>query len=135
MLSERKQLSNKLMTAEQKRVCDTLFESLQVANRASARHHNAALYRSLASVLECDGFYLEREPCLVCCDPEAPFTSSTLGELAAENKYTASTHIVRLRQCVELRKITVSLSSVRRTRLVKSIAVYYCTKEVADVNE
>jgi E3 ubiquitin-protein ligase UBR4 len=120
---------------EQRLVCATLLESLRRANRALARHHNAALYRSLATVLETDGFYLEREPCLVCCDPEAPFASASLPELTAENKYTASTHVVRLRQCVELRKVSVSLASVRRTRLVKSISVYYCTKEVADVNE
>lgn len=46
-----------------------------------ANHPNANLYNSLASLVEFDGYYLESEPCLVCNNPEVPFTSVKLSTI------------------------------------------------------
>ena len=43
-----------------------------------ANHPNSSMYRLLSGVVEFDGYFLESEPCLVCNDPEVPFTSVKL---------------------------------------------------------
>jgi hypothetical protein len=129
--------------------CNALLDTLRDVNRRVAQHANAALYRSLSMVLELDGYFLESEPCRVCSEPNAPFVLTPITELTAENKYTSSTHIVRLKrvsclvcwcvvvdsrctcsQRVEFSLVNVSLSQVRRTRFVKAINVYYSNKQV-----
>ena len=123
--------------SEQAAICDAVFDTLRAVNEQIARHPNAALYRSLASVLEFDGYYLESEPCSVCSDPEMPFASSALAKLAAEQKFTSSTQVVRLRRCIELRQVSVTVAPTgsRGARLVRAIDVHYSTAEVADVGE
>ena len=39
-----------------------------------AAHPNAHVYSQLTSLVDFDGYYLESDPCLVCNDPEVPFT-------------------------------------------------------------
>jgi hypothetical protein len=123
--------------AEQEAMCSAVLDTLRAVNERVACHPNAALYRSLANVLEFDGYYLESEPCSVCSDPETPFSVVPLTKLAVESKYTSTTHVVRLRRCVEVRQVSVAITlpGSRGSRLVKSIGVYYSAAEVADVGE
>ena len=51
---------------------------LRTQSQLLANHPNANLYNSLASLVEFDGYYLESEPCLVCNNPEVPFSSVKL---------------------------------------------------------
>ena len=53
---------------------------LRKQNLLVAAHPNAHVYSQLTSLVDFDGYYLESDPCLVCNDPEVPFTvrSSTL---------------------------------------------------------
>ena len=37
---------------------------------------NAHVYSQLSSLVDFDGYYLESEPCMVCNDPEMPYTVS-----------------------------------------------------------
>lgn len=37
-------------------------------------HPNATVYRMLQGLVDMDGYYLESAPCLVCNNPELPFT-------------------------------------------------------------
>jgi hypothetical protein len=123
--------------AEQAAMCSAVLDTLRVVNERVACHANAALYRSLANVLEFDGYYLESEPCSVCSDPETPFSVVPLSKLAVESKHTSTTQVVRLRRCAEVRQVSVAITlpGSRGSRLVKSIGVYYSAAEVADVGE
>lgn len=51
---------------------------LRTQSQLLANHPNANIYNSLSSLVEFDGYYLESEPCLVCNNPEVPFTSVKL---------------------------------------------------------
>jgi E3 ubiquitin-protein ligase UBR4 len=118
-------------------MCSAVLDTLRAVNERVACHANAALYRSLANVLEFDGYYLESEPCSVCSDPETPFSVVPLSKLAVESKHTSTTQVVRLRRCAEVRQVSVAITlpGSRGSRLVKSIGVYYSAAEVADVGE
>lgn len=54
---------------------------LQTQNKLLACHPNSNLYTHVAQYVELDGFYLESEPCLVCNNPEVPFTSVKLSTI------------------------------------------------------
>lgn len=54
---------------------------LHTQNILLSHHPNANLYSHLAQFVELDGFYLESEPCLVCNNPEVPFTSIKLSSI------------------------------------------------------
>lgn len=58
---------------------------LRTQSQLLANHPNANLYNSLASLVEFDGYYLESEPCLVCNNPEVPFTSVKLSTVKVSN--------------------------------------------------
>lgn len=54
---------------------------LRAQNDLLACHPNANLYAHLAQFVELDGYYLESEPCLVCNNPEVPFTSMKISSV------------------------------------------------------
>lgn len=63
---------------------DLAWKTVQVLrgqNQVLSRHPNAVLYATLATLLDCDGFYLESEPCLVCNNPEIPFQNIKLASI------------------------------------------------------
>ena len=43
---------------------------LKKLNKQLLSHPNSHVYQMLFNFIECDGFYLENEPCLVCNNPE-----------------------------------------------------------------
>ena len=47
---------------------------LKQQNEVVATHPNSHVYSQLQSLVDFDGFYLESEPCLVCNDPEVPYS-------------------------------------------------------------
>lgn len=47
-------------------------------NKVLANHPNSYLYRTLGSLVDVEGYYLESEPCLVCNDPELHFVNVSL---------------------------------------------------------
>lgn len=54
-------------------------ELLRRQNSMVQAHSNAHVYSQLSSLVDFDGYYLESDPCLVCNDPEVPFTVSYCG--------------------------------------------------------
>lgn len=60
---------------------------LHTQNQLLSHHPNATLYAHLAQFVELDGFYLESEPCLVCNNPEVPFSSIKLSSIKASRVY------------------------------------------------
>ena len=54
---------------------------LRTQSQLLATHPNASLYNALASLVNFDGYYLESEPCLVCNNPEVPFTTAKLASI------------------------------------------------------
>lgn len=54
---------------------------LHTQNQLLSHHPNASLYTNLAQYVELDGFYLESEPCLVCNNPEVPFSTIKLSTI------------------------------------------------------
>ncbi len=44
-------------------------------NQVLANHPNSYLYRTLSTLVDVEGYYLESEPCLVCNDPEIHFVN------------------------------------------------------------
>ena len=64
----------------QESLCHTFVERaitlLKQQNEVVATHPNSHVYSQLQSLVDFDGFYLESEPCLVCNDPEVPYSVS-----------------------------------------------------------
>jgi hypothetical protein len=103
---------------------------------AVAQHPNASLYQSLQRLVKLEGYYLESQPCLSCTPwAEVPLTMQKLDQLRAEAKFTDRSQLVKLVCAHTIQRFTVTMTDVRRVKLVKTLNLYYYNKPVADINQ
>ncbi|KAB0801611.1 hypothetical protein PPYR_03797 [Photinus pyralis] len=108
---------------------------LQVQNQLLAYHPNANLYAHMGQFVELDGYYLESEPCLVCNNPEIPLSAIKLSSIKVDSKFTTTTQIVKLLSSHTISKITVRIGDLKRTKMVRTINIYYNNRSVQAVVE
>ena len=82
---------------------------LRTQNKMVASHPNSHIYSQLLSVVDFDGYYLENKPCLVCNDPEVPYSLMKLYQMKAEVRYSPSMILCKLTG-------SFTLSQVRKPR-------------------
>ncbi|XP_020299583.1 E3 ubiquitin-protein ligase UBR4 isoform X2 [Pseudomyrmex gracilis] len=108
---------------------------LHAQNQLLARHPNANLYVNLAQFVELDGYYLESEPCLVCNNPEVPMATIKLSSIKVDSKFTTTTQIVKLVGSHTISRITLRIGDLKRTKMVRTINIYYNNRSVQAVVE
>ncbi|XP_039287887.1 protein purity of essence [Nilaparvata lugens] len=108
---------------------------LHTQNQLLAHHPNANLYANLAQFVELDGFYLESEPCLVCNNPEVPYSSVKLSSIKIDSKFTTTTQIVKLVGSHMISRITLRIGDLKRAKMVRTINIYYNNRTVQAVIE
>ncbi|XP_014258727.1 E3 ubiquitin-protein ligase UBR4 isoform X2 [Cimex lectularius] len=108
---------------------------LRAQNQVLAQHPNASLYTQLAQYVELDGYYLESDPCLVCNNPELPLTNIKLSSIKIDSKFTTTTQIVKLVSSHTISKITLRIADLKRTKMVRTMNIYYNNKSVQAVIE
>lgn len=108
---------------------------LRSQNKSLAYHPNAALYANLAQLVQLNGYYLESDPCLVCNNPEVPYTSLKLSSLKVDTKYTTTTQIVKLACSHSISKISLRIGDLKRQKMVRAIKIYYNNRSVQAVVE
>ncbi|KAK2587956.1 hypothetical protein KPH14_004040 [Odynerus spinipes] len=108
---------------------------LRAQNQLLAQHPNANLYANLAQYVELDGYYLESEPCLVCNNPEVPMATIKLSSIKVDSKFTTTTQIVKLIGSHTISRITLRIGDLKRTKMVRTINVYYNNRSVQAVVE
>ncbi|KAF5286898.1 hypothetical protein FQA39_LY00431 [Lamprigera yunnana] len=110
-------------------------EILRTQNYLLAHHPNANLYAYMGQFVELDGYYLESEPCLVCNNPEIPLSTIKLNSIKVDSKFTTTTQIVKLLTSHTISKITVRIGDLKRTKMVRTINIYYNNRSVQAVVE
>ncbi|KAF5296758.1 hypothetical protein FQR65_LT10159 [Abscondita terminalis] len=110
-------------------------EVLRIQNELLAHHPNANLYAHMGQFVELDGYYLESEPCLVCNNPEIPLSTIKLSSIKVDSKFTTTTQIVKLLSSHTISKITVRIGDLKRTKMVRTINIYYNNRSVQAVVE
>ncbi|XP_012287187.1 E3 ubiquitin-protein ligase UBR4 isoform X2 [Orussus abietinus] len=108
---------------------------LHAQNQLLLRHPNANLYANLAQFVELDGYYLESEPCLVCNNPEVPMATIKLSSIKVDSKFTTITQIVKLVGSHTISRITLRIGDLKRTKMVRTINVFYNNRSVQAVVE
>lgn len=108
---------------------------LRQQNDLLSRHPNAPIYTSLAQVLDLEGFYLESEPCLVCNNPEVQMSNIKLSTIKIDSKFTTTTTIFKLVQSHTIAKIMLRIADLKRTKMVRTINIYYNNRTVQAVVE
>ncbi|KAK6636982.1 hypothetical protein RUM43_010649 [Polyplax serrata] len=108
---------------------------LQKQNELLSHHPNASLYDSLTQFVEFDGYYLESEPCLVCNNPEVSLSNIKLSSIKIDSKFTTTTQFVKLVGSHTISKITLRIGDLKRTKMVRTINIYYNNKSVQAVVE
>ncbi|KAK9874861.1 hypothetical protein WA026_005677 [Henosepilachna vigintioctopunctata] len=108
---------------------------LQAENNTLSHHPNANLYARVSQFVELDGYYLESNPCLVCNNPEIPFAAIKLSSIKVDSKFTTTTQIVKLLGSHTISKITVRIGELKRSKMVRTINIYYNNRNVQAVVE
>ncbi|XP_054157835.1 E3 ubiquitin-protein ligase UBR4-like [Oppia nitens] len=108
---------------------------LRQQNQHIYRHPNSNLYNSLQSLVEFDGYYLESEPCLVCNNPEVNYLNMKLSSIKVDSRFTTTTQIVKLIGSHTISKITLRISDIKRSKMVKTLNIFYNNRAVQSVVE
>ena len=114
---------------------EQLVMTLKSQNLLLTNHPNSFIYQTLSNILDLDGYYLESEPCLVCNDPEIPFSTLKLDSMKLETKYTSTTKLIQFTHSFIIQSISFTVTNINNSRLVKTINLYYNNKPVQDITE
>ncbi|XP_028980055.2 E3 ubiquitin-protein ligase UBR4 isoform X4 [Esox lucius] len=124
------QTEKKLKEYSQKAV-----EILRTQNHILTNHPNSNIYSTLSGLVEFDGFYLESDPCLVCNNPEVPFSNIKLSSIKVDTRYTTTQQVVKLIGSHTVGKVTVKIGDLKRTKMVRTINLYYNNRTVQAIVE
>nr|XP_023697265.1 E3 ubiquitin-protein ligase UBR4 [Paramormyrops kingsleyae] len=124
------QTEKKLKEYSQKAV-----EILRAQNHILTNHPNSNIYNTLSGLVEFDGFYLESDPCLVCNNPEVPFSNIKLSSIKVDTRYTTTQQVVKLVGSHTISKVTVKVGDLKRTKMVRTINLYYNNRTVQAIVE
>ncbi|CAG03215.1 unnamed protein product [Tetraodon nigroviridis] len=124
------QTEKKLKEYSQKAV-----EILRTQNHNLTNHPNSNIYNTLSGLVEFDGFYLESDPCLVCNNPEVPFSNIKLSSIKVDTRYTTTQQVVKLIGSHTISKVTVKIGDLKRTKMVRTINLYYNNRTVQAIVE
>lgn len=108
---------------------------LRQQNQLLMHHSNSSIYNSLQGLVEFDGYFLESEPCLVCSNPEVNFANIKLSSLKVDSRFTTTTQIVKLIGSHTISKISLRITDIKRTKMVKTLTVFYNNRSVHSVVE
>ncbi|XP_066493904.1 E3 ubiquitin-protein ligase UBR4 [Tiliqua scincoides] len=124
------QTEKKLKEYSQKAV-----EILRMQNHILTNHPNSNIYNTLSGLVEFDGYYLESDPCLVCNNPEVPFCYIKLSSIKVDTRYTTTQQVVKLIGSHTISKVTVKIGDLKRTKMVRTINLYYNNRTVQAIVE
>ncbi|XP_039612074.1 E3 ubiquitin-protein ligase UBR4 isoform X4 [Polypterus senegalus] len=124
------QTEKKLKEYSQKAV-----EILRTQNHILTNHPNSNIYNTLSGLVEFDGYYLESDPCLVCNNPEVPFSNIKLSSIKVDTRYTTTQQVVKLIGSHTISKVTVKIGDLKRTKMVRTINLYYNNRTVQAIVE
>ncbi|KAK1898672.1 E3 ubiquitin-protein ligase UBR4 [Dissostichus eleginoides] len=124
------QTEKKLKEYSQKAV-----EILRAQNHILTNHPNSNIYTTLSGLVEFDGFFLESDPCLVCNNPEVPFSNIKLSSIKVDTRYTTTQQVVKLIGSHTISKVTVKIGDLKRTKMVRTINLYYNNRTVQAIVE
>ncbi|KAL5011609.1 hypothetical protein ScPMuIL_010160, partial [Solemya velum] len=110
-----------------------LREENQVLAKPSQRPHFISIM--LQGLVDFDGYYLENDPCLVCNNPEVPFSNLKLSAIKVDSKFTTSTQIVKLVGSHTISKISLRITDLKRAKMVRVLNIYYNNRTVQAVVE
>jgi len=99
---------------------DRAVALLKEENQLIIRHPNAVLYNGLGGLVNLDGYYLERDPCLACSALEVPFTAVKLTTLKADVRFTTSTQIIKLIGSHVVNRFALRITDIKRTKVMPS---------------
>lgn len=101
-------------------------------------HPNAHIYKSIASLTAMNGYYLEAEPCISCCEvagDNAAISVVPLEALRAEVKFTDSAMHCRLGTRTSISGVLLKVTDPNRSRYVKRVDVFASARVVTDAAE
>ncbi|KAM5132251.1 E3 ubiquitin-protein ligase UBR4 [Mantella aurantiaca] len=110
-------------------------EILRTQNHILTNHPNSNIYNTLSGLVEFDGYYLESDPCLVCNNPEVPFCNIKLSSIKVDTRYTTTQQVVKLIGSHTISKVTVKIGDLKRTKMVRTINLYYNNRTVQAIVE
>jgi len=124
---------------EKEPLCHSFVERaialLKQQNEVVATHPNSHVYSQLQSLVDFDGFYLESEPCLVCNDPEVPYSVMKLSSVKSEVRYSPNMILVKMIGSYTISQVILRISDIKRTKMVRTVNVYYSNRTVQNVIE
>lgn len=108
---------------------------LREQNELVAKHPSAPLYNALGQFLELDGYYLESEPCLICNNIDQSMSIIKLTSIKMDSKFTTNSNIIKLINSHVISKIILRIGDLKKTKMVRTINVYYNSRNVQAVVE
>ncbi|KAK9817780.1 hypothetical protein WJX72_002069 [[Myrmecia] bisecta] len=111
-----------------------VMAALAAQNGVLSDHPHAQAYRTLQTLVQFSGYYLDPEGEAMPMQ-EPVFKALSLDNLEAETKYTADSITVRLNGRYLIKSFTLAVRDVKRVRSLRSLQLSYCSQPVAELSE
>lgn len=118
-----------------KMFCQEALNVLRQQNQLLINHPNALIYCSIQGLVDVESYYLESEPCSVCNSPEVAYNNIKLSSIKVDSRFTTTTQIIKLIGSHTILKFSLRISDIKRSKMVKTISIYYNNRSVQSVVE
>ncbi|XP_065191781.1 E3 ubiquitin-protein ligase UBR4-like isoform X2 [Sycon ciliatum] len=124
------------LSPEKAQQCSAMAVALlRQQNKIMSNHPNGHIYHMLSDMVDFDGYYLESDPCLVCNNPETPFTVVKLSSIRVDSKYTPTAQLVKLAGSYTIARLQLRINDSKRVKMVRTVNLYYNNRSVQSVVE
>lgn len=95
-----------------------------------ADHPSSHFYPYLHYILETDGYYFDREPCLDCNNVEVQPSTLKLSAIKADARFSTCSMILKLIQSYCISKIFLRITDIKKSKMVRTINILYSNHNI-----
>ncbi|XP_067929550.1 E3 ubiquitin-protein ligase UBR4-like [Watersipora subatra] len=112
-----------------------VIDLLSDSNGQLKHHQNTNIYNMLQELVDLDGYYLEREPCMTCNDPEISYSNLKLNNIKVDNKFSTTTQMIKLTGSHMISRIHIRITDIKKSKMVKALTINYSSRTVLSAVE
>lgn len=95
-----------------------------------ADHPSSHFYPYLHYILDTDGYYFDREPCLECNNVEIQPSTLKLSAIKADARFSTCSMILKLIQSYCISKIFLRITDIKKSKMVRTINILYSNHNI-----
>lgn len=107
-----------------------VLQTIKNLFKVLAEHPSSHFYPYLHYILDTDGYYFDREPCLDCNNVETQPSTLKLSAIKADARFSTCSMILKLIQSYCISKIFLRITDIKKSKMVRTINIFYSNHNI-----